>query len=84
MIIFTMALLLIYIIPIIYYIINSKLIWDQILGFNIVTNLIVILIVLFTSYRQNPIFIDTALVFVLLSFIGSLFFVTFIYKRGDV
>ena len=66
------------------YILRSKLIWDQILAFNVSTNIIIILIILYTTYQMDIVLIDTALVFALLSFIGGLFLITFIYKRGDL
>lgn len=84
MIIFTMGALLLMIVPVVLFALRSKLIWDQILAFNIITNIIVMLMLLFTTEMMDETFIDTALVFTLLSFIGSLFLITFIYKRGDL
>lgn len=84
MIIFTMGALLLMIVPVVLFALRSKLIWDQILAFNIIINIIVMLMLLFTTEMMDETFIDTALVFTLLSFIGSLFLITFIYKRGDL
>lgn len=84
MIIVTMIALLIMMIALILYIVRSKLIWDQILGFNLITSMIIMLILLFTTYKMDETYVDTALVFTLMSFIGSFFLITFIYKRGDL
>lgn len=84
MIIITMTGILIAIFIVILFIIKHKNIWEQIFAANAITNLVVLLILLFSLYQESSVYIDVAILYSLLSFIGSLFVIVFIYRRGDL
>lgn len=67
-----------------FYIYVHQSIWDQILGMNVITNMVVLLILLYTLLKKSTVTVDSAIVFSLLSFIGSLFIIIFVYRRGDI
>lgn len=84
MIYFMMGFILCVIASLIFYIYFNQSIWDQLIGMNLVTNMVVLLILLYTLLKKSSVTLDAAIVFSLLSFIGSLFIVVFVYKRGDI
>jgi len=84
MIYFVMGFLLCVIGVLVYYIYSHHSIWDQIVGMNIITNMVVLLILLYTLLKEYSVTVDAAIVFSLLSFIGSLFIIVFVYRRGDM
>lgn len=57
-------------------------IWDRLLGLNLVTTKLVILIILIASMKKLTYLLDIALVYVLLSFTGTLFISVYIQRRG--
>ena len=57
-------------------------IWDRLLSLNLVTTKLVILIILFASMKELTYLLDIALVYVLLSFTGTLFISVYIQRRG--
>jgi len=84
MIIITMICILISTSAIIYYMLKQESIWDQILAMNVIANLVVLLILLFSLYQKLSIYIDIAILYAFLSFVGSLFIIIFVYRRGDL
>lgn len=84
MIIFMMFSLLIAIVFLIYFMLKNKNIWEQILGMNSITSIIVMIILLYTIYSEVDFYIDTAIVYALLGIVGTLFIVLYVYKRGDI
>ncbi|MBN2794796.1 MAG: pH regulation protein F [Clostridia bacterium] len=57
-------------------------IWDRLLGFNLVSAKLLILIVLLASYFQSSLILDIAITYAVLGFIGTVFIATYIQKRG--
>lgn len=57
-------------------------IWDRLLGLNLVTTKLVILIILIASMKKLTYLLDIALVYVLLSFTGTLFISVYIQRKG--
>lgn len=84
MIYFVMGFILFAIGILVLYIYTHQSIWDQIVGMNVITNMVVLLILLYSLLKDSSVTIDSAIVFSLLSFVGSLFIVIFVYRRGDM
>lgn len=84
MIYYVMGLILLVIAILVFYIYTHQSIWDQIVAMNVITNMVVLLILLFTLLETSTVTVDSAIVFSLLSFIGSLFIIIFVYRRGDI
>lgn len=84
MIIFSMIFILFIISFLIYYLVLQKKIWDQIIAVNAITNLMVLMILLFTILKASSLYIDAAIIYSFLSFIGSIFILVYVYKRGDL
>lgn len=61
---------------------SMKELWNKILAANILTTLIVILIVLVSIETNNNSYLDIAITFALLGFLGTQFFVRFLSGRG--
>ncbi len=57
-------------------------IWDRLLSLNLVTTKLVILIILYASIKKLPYLLDIALVYVLLSFTGTLFISVYVQRKG--
>jgi len=57
-------------------------IWDRILGLNLVTSKLIMLIVLIASLRQESFLLDIAIVYALLGFVGITFMSIYIQNRG--
>lgn len=66
------------------YVIKNLNIWDGVLGMSIAMTLTVIGLALYSAFNENPIFLDIAIAFALLGFVGTLFVAVFIYTRGDL
>jgi multicomponent Na+:H+ antiporter subunit F len=66
------------------YVIKHHNIWDSILGMSLSATLIVIGIVLYAAFTDSTMFIDIAITFGLLGFVGTLFTAVFIYMKGDI
>lgn len=63
-------------------IIIGPTIWDRLLGLNLVTTKLIMLIVLIASLRNETFLLDIALVYSLLGFIGITFMAIYIQNRG--
>lgn len=84
MIIITMICILIAILAIIRYVLKQESIWDQIFAMNVIANLVVLLILLFSLHQRSSIYIDVAILYAFLGFIGNLFIIISVYRRGDL
>ena len=56
--------------------------WDRLMALNLVSAKLILLIVLLASKLKNSMFLDIAIVYALLGFIGVTFMSIFIQKRG--
>lgn len=56
-------------------------VWDRLLGLNLISTKIVIIIIIFASFQETAYLLDIAIVYVLLGFIGVLFTARFIMGR---
>ncbi|MDQ2086169.1 monovalent cation/H+ antiporter complex subunit F [Herbivorax sp. ANBcel31] len=59
-------------------------IWDRLLGFNIFSAKIIMLIVLYSVLMNKTYLLDIAIVYALLGFIGIILFSRFIQWRGKI
>lgn len=59
-------------------------IWDRMLGLNLVTSKLIMLIVLIGLMRRESMFLDIAIVYALLGFVGITFLSIYIQNRGQV
>lgn len=67
-----------------FYVIKHHNIWDSILGMSLTATLVVLGIVLYAAFTDSTMFIDIAISFGLLGFVGTLFTAVFIYMKGDI
>lgn len=72
------------IIYMIYHLCQRKSIWDQILAANSLMNLMVLLILIYAVVQSAKSYIDTAVLFAFLSFVGSFFILIYLYRKGDL
>lgn len=84
MILCFMGALLVVILVLILYFFYRESVWDHIMALNVITNLVVLLILLFAVYFASSLYVDAAIVYALLSFVGSLFIVVYVYRKGDI
>lgn len=56
--------------------------WDRLMALNLVSAKLILLIVLLATQFKNSMFLDIAIVYALLGFIGVTFMSIFIQKRG--
>lgn len=56
--------------------------WDRLLGLNLVTSKIIMMMILIASVRNESFLLDTALVYALLSFIGIIFISIYVQRKG--
>lgn len=59
-------------------------IWDRLLGLNLFSSKIIMLIVLVASAMEKSYLLDIAIVYVLLGFISIIFIALFIQRRGEI
>jgi multicomponent Na+:H+ antiporter subunit F len=64
-------------------IIIGPTIWDRMLGLNLVTTKLIMLIVLIASLRQETFLLDIALIYALLGFVGITFMSIYIQNKGS-
>ncbi len=84
MILWFMGAVLAVILVLILYFFYRESVWDHIMALNVITNLVVLLILLFAVYFVSSLYVDAAIVYALLSFVGSLFIVLYVYRKGDI
>jgi len=56
-------------------------IWDRLLGLNLVTTKVIVVIVLFSSLSDLPYLLDLAIVYALIGFVGTIFAALFFMGR---
>lgn len=59
-------------------------IWDRLLGFNLLSPKIILLISLYSLSYEKPYLLDVAIVFALLGFVGTIFIARFIQGKGNI
>ncbi len=64
--------------------IRASSIWDRILGLNLFSAKITMLIVLYALYKEETFFLDIAIVYALLGFISIIFISRFIRNKGKI
>lgn len=65
-----------------YRVLIGPTLWDRLLGLNLVTSKLIIIIILMASLRMESFLLDMALVYALLSFIGIIFISIYIQRKG--
>lgn len=56
--------------------------WDRLLGLNLVTSKLLMLIILVAFVKKQTFILDLALVYALLSFMGIIFFSIYVQRKG--
>ncbi len=56
--------------------------WDRMLGLNLVTSKLIMLIIVVAFIQKQTFFLDLALVYALLSFVGIIFIALYIQRKG--
>ena len=62
-------------------VIRGPSVWDRLLGLNLISTKIVIIIVIFASFYDTAYLLDFAIVYTLLGFIGTFFIARFLVGR---
>ena len=62
-------------------IIKGPSVWDRLLGLNLISAKIVVIIVIFASFHETAYLLDFAIVSILLGFIGTFFTTRFLLGR---
>lgn len=65
-----------------YMALRGRLVWTKLLGLNLATSTIVVEIVLYAVKTNLDMYLDIALAFALIGFIGTQFIAVFIRKQG--
>lgn len=66
------------------HIVKGPTIWDRMLGLNLFSVLIVLAIVLYAVFSNQTMYLDIAITFGLLGFVGTQFIAVFVRKRGNI
>ena len=62
-------------------VVRGPSVWDRLLGMNLISSKIIIIIIIFASFHEAAYLLDFAIVYVLLGFISSLFTARFLLGR---
>ena len=62
-------------------IVKGPSIWDRLLGLNLISTKIVIIIIIFASLYETAYLLDFAIVYALLGFLGTIFTARFVLGR---
>jgi len=62
-------------------VVKGPSIWDRLLGLNLISTKILLIIILFASLNNTPYLLDIAIVYALLGFIGLIFIALFLLDR---
>ena len=65
-------------------VIMGPTIWDRLLGLNMISSKITIAIVILAVIMDKSLFLDIALVYAILGFIGTVLIARFIERNGDL
>lgn len=65
-----------------YRVLKGPSIWDRLLGLNLVTAKIIMMMILLAVVQKTSMILDTALLYALLSFIGVLFIAFYVQRKG--
>ena len=63
-------------------VIQGPSVWDRLLGLNLVSTKVVLLIVVYASLRETAYFLDLAIVYALMGFISVIFVALFLLERA--
>lgn len=63
-------------------ILKGPSIWDRMLGLNLLTAKIIMMMIIYADLENTSLVLDTALFYALLSFIGILFIAFYVQKKG--
>ena len=72
-----LTLLMIYLIRVI----KGPTIWDRLLGMNLISTKIIVIIIVFASLRNTTFLLDFAIVYALMGFISIIFIALFLSER---
>ena len=57
-------------------------VWDRLLGLNLISSKIIVIIILFSSIHDSTFLLDFAILYSLFGFIGAIFIALFLSKRN--
>ena len=57
-------------------------VWDRLLGLNLISSKIIVIIILFASISDSTFLLDFAILYSLFGFIGAIFIALFLSKRN--
>lgn len=67
-----------------YRIIKGPSIWDRLLGYNLFSITMIILMILYANIMELDFLLDIAIVYALLGLIGTVFITRFIQRKGKI
>ena len=82
MIMYVIWILAIYLVVCMGVIVKGPSIWDRLLGLNLVSTKVNLIIIIFASIYELPYLLDVAIVYTLLGFIGIIFSAIFLLERS--
>ena len=62
-------------------VIKGPSIWDRLLGMNLITTKIIVIIIVFASVHNTTYLLDVAIIYALFGFIGTIFVALFLSQR---
>lgn len=65
-------------------VITGPSIWDRLLGFNLFSSKIIMIIILIALFTEQSYLLDIALAYALLGFVGTVFIAGFIQRKGKI
>lgn len=77
-----LSVLIIFVIFVIYRLIIGPSLWDRLLCLSIIASKFIMILVVLALYKNETIYLDIAILYVVLGFIGTTFMAIFIQKRG--
>lgn len=81
--IYTLLVMILLILLIVYRVIIGPTIWDRLLGLNLITAKLIMSIVLIALIKNQSMLLDIAIVYAVLGFIGVTFLSIYIQNKGE-
>ena len=81
MIDYTFFVLMVFFVIIMIRVIQGPSVWDRVLGFNLISSKIILIIVALASTTNTGFILDVAIIYAMFGFLGEIFLVQFLSKR---
>ena len=79
---YVLWILLVYLLLFLIRVVMGPSAWDRLLGMNLVTTKIIMIIIVFASIHETAYLLDFAIIYTLFGFIGVIFTALFLLERG--